>query len=399
MAIQFLPTSSYPINNENGFPVGQEIILVFDKPVDLKTVKESFALYGPDFDRTSGPDNALWLNKSDAKNPFFLKSPNFKGFVDCDFKVQFVDDITNLNILSDQSIFEKTTSEKITVVIATPKKVLKENSEYNIFISGKNVDNLESLPVNLISFVENKAVSFQTVFSPYTEDNSGVKSLEERVDIYGSFEPKNNETSATLNFKIVETGEGSNAKYIWWFSDESEPQPAHANYNNRLSRCVQRYRKTDRGVLVKFDPVIFTEGETFKVKCNEKEFIESSYLIKFQTSTDSIFSYPETTSESPIELGPDVIPGLDSSSLVENKLRVVSISPVDGDVNVDLNLKQIVIEFNKNIDPSTVTQEAIKIEAFPVSGSFDGPDGTRSNREYKIYKIISVQDNKIFLEL
>lgn len=398
MAIQFLPSNSYPINNENGFPVGQEIILVFDKPVDIKSVRDSFALYGPDFDKTSGPDNALWLNNSDATNPFFLKSPNFKGFVECDFKAHFVDNKTDLNILTDQSLFEKPSTEKVTVVIATPKKVLKENSEYNVFLSGENVDNLENLPVNLISFVENKAVSFQTIYSPYTETNN-VKSLESRVTLYGSYEPKNNEVAATLNFEIVETGEGSAAKYIWWFSDEVKPLPAHSNYNNRLSRCVQRYRKTDRGVLIKFNPVIFTAGETFKVECYKKEFVDSSYLIKFQTSTDSIFTYPEATSESPIGLGPDVIPGLDSSSATDTKLRVVSISPINGDVNVDLNLDQIVIEFNKNLNASTVTQETVKLEAFPVSGSFDGPNGTRTNREYKIYKIISVVDNKIFLEL
>ena len=30
----------------------------------------------------------------------------------------------------------------------------------------------------------------------------------------------------TLNIKIIEAGEGSVAKYKWWFSDENEPQPA-----------------------------------------------------------------------------------------------------------------------------------------------------------------------------
>ena len=82
MAINYLPNSSVPLNNETQFPVGQELILVFDNPIDLKTFKESCILFGPDFDITSGPDNAVWLNQSENANPFFLKSPGFNGFVD-----------------------------------------------------------------------------------------------------------------------------------------------------------------------------------------------------------------------------------------------------------------------------------------------------------------------------
>ena len=47
MAINFISSESIPINNENQFPVGQEIILIFDNPVDIKTFKESCVLFGP----------------------------------------------------------------------------------------------------------------------------------------------------------------------------------------------------------------------------------------------------------------------------------------------------------------------------------------------------------------
>ena len=74
-------------------------------------------------------------------------------------------------------------------------------------------------------------------------------------------------------------------------------------------------------------------------------------------------------------------------------------SPYDGAVNVSLNTKRIVIEFNKELDASTFTQENIELFSYPVSGSFDGPSGTRSDRERKLYKIINVNQNKLILEI
>ena len=73
--------------------------------------------------------------------------------------------------------------------------------------------------------------------------------------------------------------------------------------------------------------------------------------------------------------------------------------PIDGSVNEPLDLKQIEITFNKNLDASTVTQETVMLKNLPASGFFDGNAGTRSDRERKIFKIISVVDNKIILEL
>ena len=96
MSITLKPDQSYPVNNESDFPVGQEIVLVFDRALDLRKAKDSVILFGPDFDVTSGPDNALWMNGSDGTNPFFLSSPGFSGFVECDFKNYRVTNLAEL---------------------------------------------------------------------------------------------------------------------------------------------------------------------------------------------------------------------------------------------------------------------------------------------------------------
>ena len=401
MAIQFLPAQSYPQNNEDEFPVGQEIVLVLSESTDIKRIKESFVLYGQDFDRTSGPNNALWLNTQSGENPFFLRSPGFQGFVDYEVKQFLVDSHKTLVVLDNQVQLDKNETG-IVVVVITPKTVLKENSKYQTFLVGKNVDNLENLPEPIASFSKDRALRARTIFDAYSLDvNQTEIEQTARVKTYGSFESKNNENSATVNIKIIEAGAGSAAKYKWWFSDEPEPQPANANYKERVSRCVQRWRKLDRGVLVKFSADSYNLDEEFKVRCysRDDDTLSTSYSIIFQTGTGSIYEYPENTSTSPIGVGNLVLPGVIPGSSQQESLQVISITPDDGSVNNELGLDRIVIEFNNPIDAATVTQSAVEIFSYPVSGTFDGNAGTRSDRERKVYKIISVEDNKITLEL
>tara|TARA_Y100001937_G_C7118674_1_gene331415 strand:+ start:822 stop:2009 length:1188 start_codon:yes stop_codon:yes gene_type:complete len=395
MAINFISSESIPINNEDQFPVGQEIILVFDNPVDIKTFKECCILFGSDFDRTSGPDNSLWLNQSSGRNDFFLRSPHFKGFVDYDVKQYYVDDKALERIDGLILTTKPTTTNQKTTVVITPKNVLKEDSSYQLFIVGNDIENVENIPTALQNFTKDKAISFKTIYHPYYIDGDGGLEIEERVSSYGSFEPKNNEITATLHMQIINAGEGSQAQYKWWFADETEPQVGNPNYNNRVGRCVQRWRVLDRGVYVRFSGAQYNLNEEILINCYEREYLEDSYLISFDTSNREIYTIPDDVSTSPL-LEDDQLGNISSS---DDILKVVSMKPIDGSVNEPLDLKQIEITFNKNLDASTVTQDTVSLKSLPASGFFDGNAGTRSDRERKIFKIISVVDNKIILEL
>ena len=346
MAIQFLPSNSYPQNNEDEFPVGQEILLVFSEAVDIKKIKESFVLYGQDFDRTSGPDNSLWLNTQSGENPFFLRSPGFKGFVDYEVKQYLVDSHKTLVVSTEQNQLQRDENQ-IVVVVITPKTVLKEDSKYQTFLVGSNVDNLTSLPDGVRNLSKNRALRGRTIFDPYYTDGNGTEVLEkERLRSYGSFEPKNDENNAIVNIKIIEAGAGSTAKYKWWFSDELEPQPANPVYKDRVSRCVQRWRKLDRGVLIKFSAATYNLDEVFNIRCLKTESLATSYSIIFQTGTGSIYDYPENASTSPIGVGNLLLPNAIPNSTTGEPLRVISITPGDGSVNNELDLDKIVIELS-----------------------------------------------------
>lgn len=396
MAIILKADESYPTNNEIEFPIGQEIVLVFDRAVDLKTAKESVLVYGPDSDITSGPDNGLWLNQSNGTNPFFLASPAFKGYVECEYQTYLVNNLVELKVEDDQEIYEKSDGARYSVLVVTPKQPLKIDTEYNLFICGESLNNVLNIPAEIQAYSQSNCISERTVYDAYRLV-AGVKTGDARVKSFGSFEPKNNEVAATLNLKIVEAGNGSAAKFKWWFDDEAEPQPAASNYNSRLNRCVQRWRITDRGILVKFAGGEFDLNEVFKVEANKEDLLSISNLITFNTGTDSIFVYPEYTSTSPIAPDGLLIPNQQNEAAGQY-LELSSMQPSNGEINVDLNLNKIVLTFNNNVDATTATQENIKLESHSVSGVFDGPASTRSNRPEKIYKIISVSDDTITLE-
>jgi len=341
----------------------------------------------------------LWLNTQSGENPFFLRSPGFKGFVDYEVKQYLVDSHKTLVVSEDQEQINRDETQFVVLVI-TPKTVLKENSKYQTFLVGSNVDNLETLPEAIRGLSQDRALHSRTIFDPYYTDGNNLEVAEkERIKSYGSFVPKNGENNAIVNIKIIESGEGSSAKYKWWFDDELEPQPANPVYKNRVSRCVQRWRKLDRGVLVKFSGDSYVENELFNIRCLKTEPLSTSYSLVFQTGTGSIYEYPENTSTSPIGVGNLLLPNAVPNASANEALRIISVTPSDGSVNNSLDLDKIIIEFNANLDPATVTQETVEVYSYPISGTFDGNAGTRSDRERKVYKIISIENNKLTLEL
>lgn len=383
---------SYPIANQTNVPVGEEIKLLFNREVDKKSIKDNVVIYGPDFDRTSGPDNALWVNEKSGENPFYLKSPNFNGFIDFDVEILKTADAEPYAIQDPQvERIEKTAGDQFCYAILKPKKALAENSEYKVFVIGENSNLIPEVPAGLQDYLQERGLSERTVYSPYSLVNAA-ETYDQRVSVGGIF---NEDIDRTLNIKITTAGNGSEAKYVWWYSDEAEPVPGLPASRYRHNRCVSRWRSTDRGVYIKFNGGEFQLNDLIQIRVYAKSNLENSYHWSFTTSDSSIYEEPSLKSTSPID-----IPAANQvAGNVMQQLEVVSVEPYDGAVNLSLNTKKIIVTFNKNIDPATVTQETVKLMSYPVSGTFDGPYGTRSNREYKIFKIISVTDNKMILEL
>jgi len=350
-------------------------------------------LFGKDFDTSSGPNNALAVDLSTGENPFFLKSPGMNGFIECDFEEYHIDDFDDESPSATQWQTTRVADRK-TIVQVTPKIALGENREYKLYLLGKTSETIiEGIPGYVDILAKNNTLSERTVFD--AKDFNG--NFEERVSTKGSYETKTNEVFASLNIKIVAAGQGAKAKFIWWFSDETEPMPANPEYKKRISSCAERWRSKDRGVMLRFRDAQYDLNEMFRVECFGVSELEKSYLITFKTSTDSVYEYPEQVSSSPIGLGGNIVSGM-NGLLETEKLEVLKIEPANNSINNKLNLKNIIIHFNKNIDSNSVTQNNIRVKVYPVSGSFDSANG-EMERDYELYKIVNVVDNKIYLEL
>ena len=94
---------TYPGTNQEDVPVGEQIKLFFNRYVDEKTIKDNVVIFGPDFDRTSGPDNSVWINNRSGENPFYLRSPGFNGFVDFVVEIKLAEDTKPFGIFEEES--------------------------------------------------------------------------------------------------------------------------------------------------------------------------------------------------------------------------------------------------------------------------------------------------------
>ncbi len=369
MTINFLPTLSYPQNQSTNIPNGSTFRLVFDKEVDIESVRNSIILVGADFDRTTIPENALWINETSGENKNFLRSPNYKGFCEFDVEINFLDPVTKEIVLPEND-FDRT--NYYTAAVIKPKKALALNSEYQIFLIGSNTQNLDPMYKN------NNAVSLRTIYSANLNNT-----VDERVKVRGLFKGENG-IGSLLTIEIVESGIGNAAQYIYYFDDQNKNM-------ERLSRCSARWRSVDKGLNIKFDNIQYNAGELITIKCYKPDFLEASYIINFSTNDGAIYIEPEPDykSTSPV-----------NTVLINNfePLAIIKVTPHEGAINIPLSNNLIEIHFNKLLDPASVTQDSVKIEVLPVSGYYNNMYDSHPKTK-KLYKIVSVVENKIIIEI
>lgn len=373
MAINLIPNLSYPQNSEVNVPIGSSIVLFFDKEVDIQSIKDSCILTGPDYDFSSGPDNTVWMlnnNKSDN----YLRSPGYSGFVKFDVELRYYDPVNNVE-LSDVIDIDRVPNI-YTMAILTPEKVLALDVKYTLHIIGANTLSNAIATTN--------CVSERTIYTGSLDGN-----LTKRARIKGTYNQSND---VTLNCKIVKSGIGSEAQYVWWFSNEAMPN----NSGARLLKCTSRWRSLDRGIVIRFEESEYTIGEIYQFKCYQRSNLTDSHLIHFTTGNSGVYTESDysLTSTSEIDINiPTRVRPVDT-----NRFEIVSIEPYKTEINVPIDTKYFIITFSKPVDPLSVTQANIKIKSFPVSGFYQSKKSI-PNREYEVYKILSVEDNKIIIEV
>jgi len=354
----------FPNNESNNVPVGADIEVTFDKGIDLPSAKTNCVLYGADFDRSSGPSGAQWLNESDSK--LFLRSPGFSGVVECNYRIEYVNNlgevVENLPQILDRDA--EIENELKCKLIISPKELLAKEVEYTAYFIGDSEGGTS------------KGISSRTVFDTSLED---VTSDTGSLQVYGGY---TGSADTILNIKITTAGDLGKAKYEWWYDVDGENSAVKGRVTSR------RWRRLADGLQLRWSGSNFIEGDIYRFKIYSPDFMKDSLKLQFSTGTGSIIEVPKTASTSVIG----------TIAEIESFLEVVNMNPPDGATH-QKEKKKIVINFNKELDPETVTDESVAVFAYPVSGVFDGPSGTNDDEVKELFKKLTVENKQLIIDI
>lgn len=350
----------YPSNRSTAVPVGANIEITFSTGIDVSTIKNFVVVYGRDNDFISGPETATFIKN--GSQPDFLKSPGFKGIVQCDHNAVYLD--SNGDEVSPEllSRIDEENGPYIHKLIISPKTILAPTVDYTVYIIGEDEEGTK------------KGVSSRTV---YDVNYNSATSTDAVVFVYGGY---TGTLDDVITIKITEAGNIGTAKYKWWYSDtENESEARTGNVTSR------RFRRLEDGVQIRFSGSNFIKDDIYTIECKAPELLANSFSFTFSTSSTQITEVPETTSTTVIGTLNNPIVGY---------LQVVESNPPDGGTNLKFASKTIVIEFDAELDPSTVTQDTVTLLKYPVSGIINSND-----EEVELFKKLTVDGNKIIIEV
>jgi hypothetical protein len=356
--------SVFPSNNAEGIVLTDTIRITFDREMDENSLAENIIVEGLDKDEivflsympsvlVSGDEESL------------LESPEYAGIATttATFKrlaLLTTDEVQTLDEVGNGSLFR-------TQVIIKPSIPFAPDRTYRIHIVGdQDLDDDSEFGVRSRSVfdpvegVSNTSTGVPTITGTYT----------------GAY------SNDTLNIRIVDPGMLGVATFEWWLSsvpfELHGPATTHVNKSNLIA-----------GTDISFSNGEYVTGDTWTVYLGRYELFEGQVIYTFSTGGGNILPVEDSTSTSPT--------GIPLTLTSDNSLTVIKTTPADMAVNQPVeNYDRIVIEFNKDIDPNSVTADMITVIATPV---IDHPSLCVNSPNGPIAKIITVEGNKIFIDV
>lgn len=356
--------SVYPADNQDGIIVGTPIWIIFDREIDINTLSANFLVEGPDTDRWTGPDLGLYDLPDTPATEHILDSPNFRGIVQGTFSAELLDEDNNtVSTLDTSGLGSGLTTYKHKITF-TPTNILSPLTDYIVYITG---DENSSDGINT-------GIATRTVFDPVKGSNVGEGDLVPTGGYKGTVDD-------VFHFEITTTGGIGTAKYEWY----KESQPSVIRTGTCSTRSVTLAGSNGISIVWSAESSTdFQVGDTFSFQVRKPYYLTSSYSWTFTTGSGNITTLPLSTSTSPIG-------GLGVSASVP--LQVVGVSPSVRETNVELDSQVIKIEFNKDLDSTTISDLLVKVESLPVNGDMSIAHYGEMN------KILRVEDNFLYIIL
>lgn len=335
---------TYPANNDTGIPVGIQLTVTFDRGIDLTTAQQNIVLYGPDRDYWVGPESIEWVDKETGNNPFLLSSPTLQGQVECLYTWEYVD--TDGTVVDPTAQIDSLATEQDSGFIyrlrITPTQPLAASADYKFVIIGGT----------------DRGIVSRTVWD--TVPDSGNVGTDGEIQIGSTWTGADD----ILNVKIEVSGDIGTAKYKYWFDSETEADAVVGRVTSR------KFRKLREGIQIRFQGSGYVINDIYTVSLSAQERLAANYEISFQTNDGTFSVAPDSpstpaTSQPPSSTMPSSTVG-PGTALFD----VVSVDPEDGSTNLPITTRTITVEFSEAIDPTTITQDSVKVWAYPITGVY-----------------------------
>lgn len=368
-----LLTATYPSDNDVGIPIGISLTFQFDRGLDLETAKNSVVMYGADSDLTSGPDQAIWIDRNTGNNPHFLSSPGFKGLVPLTYKLVYVDLDTDAEV--DPGTITSEADEAAYGVagvghklIVTPENQLAADWTYTVFVLG-----------------ETTGISSRTVFDVETGVGN-VGTTGEMVN-FGGY--TRNQADRVI-VEITTGGDIGTAQYRWYYTSAGVGTAVTGRVTSR------RYRRLLDGLQIRFTGSGFVAGDTYEFNVEPIERLAANTQLSFTTNDGSYLVPPDSPSTpAPCEPPDSVLPpvgGDDSSS--DTTMTVDESTPDSRAYNIDPKTNTFIVTFSDDIDPATVTDETVTIWQLDARGEYSD-----THPPIEMSKKLTVAGNTLTIEI
>jgi hypothetical protein len=356
-----------PADSDVGIPVGTTIKVYFDTGVDLETVKDSIALFGRDFDFTSGPDSAQWINSSTGENNFFLNSPGFNGLIPLKIELAY---------------YTLGTTTEVTPTITSAADEVSENVGHvaKITVDPKfnpslPADTLLTCVINGDPDSQNIGISRRTIFDV---EAGGGNAGNGNLFLAGTYLDEGMGLD-TINIKITTAGTTGTAEFKWWFDSAGEGSAI------LRQRTTRKFRTLGNGIQVRFTGTDHRVNDLWSFNVETISRMEENFTISFTTNDGNYSTAPSTASTPAASTPPST-----TLSPYGEEFEVLSMVPENRSYNVTIKNRKIVIKFSDDVDPDTITNENIKLWQYPVSGVYDN---TYSPKE--LQKKLEVSDDTL----
>jgi hypothetical protein len=356
--------SVFPSNNAQGIVLTDTIRITFDREMDENSLAENIILEGLD------RDEVVFLSYMpstliEGDEESLLESPEYAGIARtvATFKrldLVTTDEVQTLDEIGDGNLFRTQVIIKASIPFA-PDRTYKIHIVGDQSLTDESEFGVRSRSVfDPVEGVGNTSTGAPLVTGTYT----------------GTY------SNDTLNIRVVDGGVLGVATFEWWLNsaamDLQGPAITHINKSNLIV-----------GTDVSFNDGTYVAGDTWTVYLKEYELFEGQVIYTFSTGGGSILPVEDSTSTSPT--------GSPLGLVSNGSLTVTKTTPANMAVNQPIqNYDRIIIEFNKNIDPNSVTPEMITVVATPV---IDHPSLCVNSPNGPIAKIITVEGNKIFIDV